>query len=99
MNLERVFRDDRTRPDALDQLVLGDEFAGRLSQNLDDLESTPAHGHGRIKDAKFAATEVDLALVRGVNQSSVLRRQAQFPPLGPFHLFVRSASDVEIAIY
>jgi hypothetical protein len=38
VDLKRTFLDDRARPNAADDLVLGDELAGRLSQNLDDVE-------------------------------------------------------------
>ena len=65
MNLERVFHDNRAWPDAIHQLVFGDEFAGRSGENFDDLESAPANRHGRAKDPKFAASKVDLALARG----------------------------------
>ena len=62
MNLQRVFHDNRTRPDAVHQLVFGDKFASRLGQNLDDLEGSCTERHGRTKDPKFAASKVDLAL-------------------------------------
>ena len=34
VNMKRVFHDDGARPDAVHQLVLGDEFAGRLRPGL-----------------------------------------------------------------
>src|SRR5208282_1554129 len=83
--VQRVFRDDRARPDAIYQFVLGDEFARRLSQNFDDLESPPTHGHWTIKDAEFAAHGVDLARARGVIRSSGLRGHANDPSCDSFH--------------
>jgi hypothetical protein len=62
MNLERVVRDNRTRPDAVHQLIFGDEFAGRLGENFDNLEGSPANRHGSATDPEFAAGKVDLAL-------------------------------------
>jgi hypothetical protein len=38
VNLKRTFLDDRARPNPAEDLVLGDELTGRLSQNLDDVE-------------------------------------------------------------
>ena len=62
MNLQRVFRDNGTRPDAIHQLVFGDDFTGRPGENFNDLESAPANRHGRTKDPEFAAAKIDLAL-------------------------------------
>jgi hypothetical protein len=38
MDLKRTLLDDRARPHAAHDLVLGDDFAGRLDQNLDNIE-------------------------------------------------------------
>ena len=63
MNLKRIFHDNGTWPDAIHQFVFGDERAGGLRQNLDDLESTATYRHGGAKDPKFAAANVNLALL------------------------------------
>ena len=62
MNMQCIFRDDRAWPDAIHQLIFGDDLAGRPGENFDDLESAPADRHGRAKDPEFAAGKVDLAL-------------------------------------
>ena len=45
MNLERIFADHGTRPYAIHQIVLGDQFIGRLNQDLDEFERARADGH------------------------------------------------------
>ena len=45
MNLERVFPDHGTRPYAIHEIVLGDQFVGRPNQDLDDFERAGADGH------------------------------------------------------
>lgn len=62
MNLKCIFHDDRPRPDAVHQFVLGDKFPGRLNQYFNNLEGSPTDWHGRPKDSEFAASKVDLAL-------------------------------------
>jgi hypothetical protein len=61
--MQRALHDNGAGPDAVHQLVFGNEFAGRLRQNFDDFEGTPANRYGRSKDPKFAAIKVDLARV------------------------------------
>jgi hypothetical protein len=61
VNMKRVFHDNGAGPDPAHQLVFGDKFAGRLDQDLDDLEGAPADGHRRAENPKFAASKVDLA--------------------------------------
>jgi hypothetical protein len=62
MNVKRIFHNDGARPDAVHQLVLRDEFAGRFDQNFDYLERAPAKGYWRAKNAKLTASKVNLAL-------------------------------------
>jgi hypothetical protein len=69
VNLKRVVHDNGARPDAVHQLVFGDEFAGRLGQNCNYLEGAPSNRHWRSKNPQFAAGKVNLALARRVNRS------------------------------
>src|SRR5215471_2808203 len=62
VNLKCVFHDNGAGPDAVHQLVFADEFTGGLGQNLEYLEGAPANWYGRSKNAKFAASTVNLAL-------------------------------------
>jgi hypothetical protein len=62
MNLQRVFHDNRSRPNAVYQLVFGDKFASRLCQDLDDLEGSCTERYRRTTDPKLAASKVNLAL-------------------------------------
>jgi hypothetical protein len=72
MNLKRIFHDDRTWPNAIHQLVFGDEFPCRLGQHFDDLKSAPTDRDGGTKDAKLATSEINLALARGVDGSNIV---------------------------
>ncbi len=45
VDLERVLSDHGARPDAVHEIVLGDQFVGRLNQDLDDFERTAADRH------------------------------------------------------
>jgi hypothetical protein len=38
MKLQRVFLNDRPRPNAVHEIVLADEFTRRSNENLEDLE-------------------------------------------------------------
>ena len=69
VNLKRVFHDYRAGPDAMHQLVLCDELAGRSGENFDYLEGPPTNRHWRSENPKFAAGKVNLALARRVDQS------------------------------
>src|SRR5262249_11304646 len=73
MNLERVLRDDRARPDAAHQLVLGDELAGRSCQHFDHLESPPANRNGGAENPKLATREINLAIAGSVDRSGMRR--------------------------
>jgi len=79
VNLKRVFHDDGTGPDAVHQFVFGDQFAGRLGQNLEYLEGAPTNRHCRSKNPKFAPGKVDLALARRVNRSIARSEHANRP--------------------
>jgi hypothetical protein len=45
MNLKCVFTDDGTRPNTVHDVVLCDQFIGRLKQDLDDFERAGADGN------------------------------------------------------
>ncbi len=46
MNLERIIHDNRTRPDAIHQFVLGDKFTGCLGQDFDYLKGPATNWYG-----------------------------------------------------
>jgi hypothetical protein len=50
VNLKRIVHDDGAGPDAVHQLVFGDEFTGRLGENLDNIEGTTTNRHRRSKN-------------------------------------------------
>jgi hypothetical protein len=50
MHMERVLADDGAGPDMPRQMVSGGEVIGRLNQDLDDLEGSPATWHGQPAD-------------------------------------------------
>ena len=81
VNVKRALHDDGAGPDAVDQLVLGDELAGRLRQNLDDFEGATADRHRRSEHPKLAAREVDLAIARRENGSNALSGHATHIPV------------------
>jgi hypothetical protein len=60
VDLERILRYNSARPHATHEVVLGDEFAGRLNENLNDLERTAANGNRDPARAQLAPGEVDL---------------------------------------
>jgi hypothetical protein len=57
MKLESVVLHRRARPNAIHEVVLGDELAGRLNQNLDDLERATADRDGNPTRSQLAASE------------------------------------------
>jgi hypothetical protein len=69
VNVKRVVHDNGARPNAVQQLVFGDELASRLDQNFNYLEGSPANRRYRSKDPQLAAGKVDLAIARRVNRS------------------------------
>ena len=79
MNVKRIFADDRTGPDAMHQFVFGDDFSRRPDKDLDDFERAPTDRDGRTKHPEFAASQVDLALARGVDQPNALFRHIRSP--------------------
>ena len=58
MHLEELFLDHRARPDAVDQVVLGDEPAIRANQHVDDFERPATEGHDRPPHPQFPAGEI-----------------------------------------
>ncbi len=77
--MKRAVHDDGARPNTVHQFVFGDQFAGRLRQNFDDLEGAPAHRRGRSEYPQFAASKIDLALTRSVNPSNALSEHGNGP--------------------
>src|SRR5262249_51848769 len=69
VDVNRVFHDDDTGPDAVHQFVFGDKFAGRLGENFEYPEGAPTNRHCRSKNPKFAPGKVNLAFARRVNRS------------------------------
>ena len=57
VNMQRVFRDDRARPNAIHELVFGDDLAGRPGEKFNDLKSPAADRHGRAKYPEFTAAK------------------------------------------
>ena len=87
MDLESVFPDDRAGPDAIHQFVFGDEIAGRVDQDLDNLERATPDGDGNAACPQFTARKIDLVLTRLVNWSVAPRWHSRDPwSLGPFTL-------------
>ena len=68
MNVDRAFADDGARPHPFHQMVLGDELAGRLHQDRDDLEGPAAERHGNSARPEFPPAEVDLPLIACIDQ-------------------------------
>jgi hypothetical protein len=70
VDVQAIFHDGRTWPDAVHQLVLGDKRPGRLGQHLDDLESPPSNRYRRTQNPQFAPGGINLAVTRRVILSS-----------------------------
>src|SRR5271165_2165652 len=68
MHLERVFLDDRARPNSAHQIVFGDELSSRPDQNLDDLERTSPDGNARAASTQFPPHKIDFPSLRFVNE-------------------------------
>jgi hypothetical protein len=62
VNVKRVFRHNRARPDAAHQFVFSDDFAGGPDQNREELEGAPTNRYERSTYAKFAPSEVYFTL-------------------------------------
>jgi hypothetical protein len=60
MYLERIFLDDRARPDASHELVLGDEFTGRLDQHCKDLQRSAPQRNRNSTGPQFTPSEIQL---------------------------------------
>src|ERR1700733_1138613 len=91
MNMKCIFADYRAWPDAIHQLIFGDDLAGRPGEYFDDLKSPTANRHGRAEDPEFAAGKVDLAPTRGMNQPDVLLRHVCGLSCGFVHIVWRLA--------
>src|ERR1700738_2867864 len=70
VNVDRTLADGGARPHPFHQTVLGDEFAGRLHQDRDDLEGPAAERHGNTARPEFPPAEVDLPLLARIDQIS-----------------------------
>ena len=68
VNLEGVFFDDRTRPDAFHELIGGHQLAGFPHEDLDDLERTAADLNRNPAHAQLLPRRVDLHLAGLVDQ-------------------------------
>ena len=84
MNLERVFPDDGTRPYAIHEIVLGDQFVSRPNQHLDDFERAGANRHRDAAREQFTSTEVELPLPGFVDQARALLGHPAAPDSGFF---------------
>jgi hypothetical protein len=78
--LQRVFFDDRAVPDAIHELILGDELARRPHQGFNNLEGAPADGDRLAADPQLAPGEVYFPTAGLVNQLWRLRRHRSPPP-------------------
>ena len=72
--MERAFADSGARPHTIHHVVLGDEFAGRLHQDGDDLEGPAAERHGNPARPQLPPAEVDLPLIAHIDQICVCFR-------------------------
>src|SRR5260370_4803723 len=76
VKLKCIVLDNRARPYATREMVLGDELAGRANQNFDDVECATADRDGSSTGPQFTASQIDLPLTRLVHLSA---RAAQRP--------------------
>jgi hypothetical protein len=74
--VDRTLADGGARPHPIHQIVLGDEFAGRLHQDRDDLEGAAAQRHRDPTRPQFAPAEVDLPLIAHIDQIGACFRHA-----------------------
>src|SRR6267154_5876267 len=79
VKLKCIVLDNRARPYATREILLGDEFASRANQNFDDVECATADRDGSSTGPQFTASKIDLPLTRLVYQSSALRRHIAAP--------------------
>jgi hypothetical protein len=68
MKLKGIVLYDRARPHAIHEVVLGDELATRLNQNLDDFEREIPDRDGNPSGAQFTLGKINLPLARLVHQ-------------------------------
>src|ERR1700674_387881 len=73
VNLKGIFFDDRARPYASREVVLGDKLTCRLNQNLHDVERAPPDRDRHSARSQFAPSEIDLPLAQRMHQLSALR--------------------------
>lgn len=68
MHLERVFLDNRARPNSAHQILFGDELSSRPDENLDNLERTAPDGNARAASTQFPPRKIDFPSLRFVNE-------------------------------
>jgi hypothetical protein len=73
VKLKCIVLDNRARPYVTREIVFGDELAGRVNQNFDDVERATADRDGNSTGPQFTASKIDLPLTRPVYQSPALR--------------------------
>jgi len=53
VDVKRTFQDSRARPDAIHQVIFGDQLARRPGEDFNDLERTPTKGRGDAVNPKL----------------------------------------------
>src|SRR5262249_535265 len=90
VDLQGVLFDDRAGPDAVHQIVLGDELAVGLHQFGNDVEGAATERHRHPARTQFTAREVDLPPIRAIDRSVALFRQHMRPLLRNWLLLLLS---------
>ncbi len=72
VKMQGVFLDDCAGPDAVDEVVLVDELAARLDQNLQDLERAASDRNGDASRPQLAPVKIDFPRLRRVDGSWAL---------------------------
>src|SRR3954463_11344540 len=62
MNLKRVVFDGQARPDAPDQIILGDQETSRADQLLENLERAASDRHRDVVVPQLSASAIDMPL-------------------------------------
>jgi hypothetical protein len=72
VKLESIVFYDGARPNTSREVILGNELARRLNQNLDDLERASPDRDRHATRSQFAPSEIDLPLAQLIHQFSAL---------------------------
>jgi hypothetical protein len=59
MNVDCIFPDNGARPDMRHEIVLGDQFAGRLGQGVHDFECARADRNRPAARSQFALRRIE----------------------------------------